>query len=232
MATPTLSPSLRIVPGIVETKSTTTRLVIPTSAQPAWPPFVRVGETVASRARQFPAHSHEGEEVLTYVIDGFSSYQSEDQPPEVLQRGSARFLTASTKSSHRIMSARGGPIRWFNLVTSLPAPVAGAPRVQSSEPPVAPRYDEDAHVRPLVGPGSYIASAGGLEVAEIKFEEPATTFRRIGHNRRGVVYSIAGMGTVDGKGIESGEAALAEGMAGIAIQSLRRLWVIVATGPR
>lgn len=216
----------------METKSTTTRLVIPTLAQPPWPPYARVGETLASSQRQFPAHAHERQEVLTYVMDGFASYQFEARAPELLRPGSARFLTAPTRVTHRISPGKGGAIRWFNLVIGLPPALPAELRLQASEAPAVPLYEENAYVRPLVGPRSTIASAAGLECREISFSEVSTTFLRVGHDRRGLVYAVVGSGTVDGRGVEGGEAALADGAGGIAIQGTPGFRVIAATAPR
>ena len=226
-------PSLRIVAGEVETKSATTQLVIPTSSQPAWPPFVRVGETLSDRVRQFPAHTHEHHEVLTYVSEGFASYQLGTEPPERLVPGSARLLTVPSRSAHRISPAQGGPIRWFNLVVTLPPTAQGESRLQGSEAPSRPpEYDGTPVIRPLVGPKAPMASAAGLECRDITFVEPGTTFQRVGHERRGFVYVLSGRGTVDGHSVEMGEAALADGVAGLAIHALQDLRVITATAPR
>jgi redox-sensitive bicupin YhaK (pirin superfamily) len=224
-------PILRIVQGVVETRSATSRLVIPTSAQPAWPPYDRAGETVASRIRQFPSHAHEHQEVLTYMIEGSASYQLGAETPRSLRPGSARLLTAPSHTTHRISPAQGGPIRWFSLVIRLPEGAAGGARLQGSEPPVSPRYDETAQVRPLVGPGASMTSALEVECAEIVCVELSTTFRRLGHGRRGIVYVLAGRGSVDGHGVELGEAALIEGAAGMSIQGKAGFRAIAATAP-
>ena len=224
--------SIRIVPGELETKNAMTRLVIPSSGQSAWPPFVRAGETVVSRMRRFPSHFHEREEVLTYVTEGFATYRLDTHPEYPLRPGSARLLTAPTRSTHQISPARAGPIRWFSLVVGLPTSVAGDVRLQSSEPPPTPHYEEEAFVRPLVGPGTDMKSYAGLECREIRFVEQSTTFQRIGHGRRGLVYVLAGRGSVEGYDVEAGDGALAEGVAGIAIRSLEGLRVIAASAPQ
>lgn len=225
-------PSLRIVPGELETRSAMTRLILPTSAQPVWPPYHRVGETAADRARPFPAHSHEHEEVLTFVRDGFASYQTENGPVELLQAGSARLLTSPSRTTHRISPARGGAIRWFNLVVALPVTVAGPRRLQSSEAPATPFYEENAIARPLVGPQGPMSSDAGLECRELTFVESSTSFLRVGHDRRGLVYAFSGRGIIEDHGLETGEAALVEGAAGIAIHGTPGLQVIAITAPR
>ena len=232
MATPGIPPSLTILAGDVESTTVTTRLIIPSSARATWPPFMRVGETLANRFRTFPVHSHEHQEVLTYVSEGFASYSLEGHPADVLKPGSARFLISPSRSTHSISPAKGGPVRWFSLVITLPSAVSGKPWLQASETPSSPLYQGDAWVRPLVGATAPMRSEAALECREITFVEQSTTFQRVGHDRRGVVYALAGRGAVDGRGLESGEAALVEGAAGIAIQGTENLRVIVATVPR
>jgi redox-sensitive bicupin YhaK (pirin superfamily) len=231
MAAPS-PPKVRIVAGEIQTQSATTRLVLPTVAQPAWPPFLRVAETIASRARPLAAHPHEHEEVLTLVSEGFASYQLENETPQLLRAGSARLLTSPARSSHRISPAQGGAIRWFNLVAGPIAPASSSPRLQASEPTEQPRVEENTLVRPLVGPGAPMSSGAGLEVREVSFVQPSATFQRVGHDRRAVVYAFSGHGSVDGRGLEAGEAALAEGVAAVSLQGSQGLRAVVATAPR
>jgi redox-sensitive bicupin YhaK (pirin superfamily) len=232
MSTPRVAPTIRIVPGVVETRNTTTRLILPTPSQPSWPPFTRVGESVVNRGRQFAPHAHEAEEVLTYVTEGLASYQMEPGGAAQLRPGHARLLTTPGRTEHRISPVRGGPIRWFNLVVQLPAGSRGPFRLQTSEPPATPTYEQNALVHRIVGEGSSMASAAGLACAEITFVESSTSFLGVGHDRRGLIYSLVGRGKVDGVSLETGEAALVEGAAGVAVQGTSGLRVIVATAPR
>lgn len=231
MGSPVGSTTLRVVPGELETKRAASRLVLPTSVQPAWPPFRRVGETVANRVRTVPPHSHERGEVLTYVIEGFASYRFASEPAKLLEPGSARLLTCPTQATHSISPARGGPVRWFSLVVDLPDAASGDNRLQPIPSSTAPVYEDETIVRPLVGPESRVTSLSGLECREISFEQPSTTFLRVGHGRRAIVYALTGRGSVDARGLEAGEAALVEGAAGIAIQGSARFRVIAATVP-
>lgn len=226
------APSVRVVAGEIQTQSATTRLVLPTASQPAWPPFLRVAETVAGRARQLAPHPHEHEEVLTVVSDGFASYQLEEQPPQLMAPGAARLLTSPGRSTHRISPAKGGAIRWFNLVVGPIAASTAPPKLQASEPTDKPRVEENALVRPLVGPGAPMSSGAGLEVREVTFVEPSATFQRVGHDRRAVLYVLAGQGAVDGRGLEAGEAALAEGVVAVSLQGSKGLRAVVASAPR
>ncbi|MGP8073105.1 MAG: hypothetical protein ACLPZM_08285 [Thermoplasmata archaeon] len=224
--------SLRIIPGEMETTVVTTRLLVPTPTQPVWSPFQRVAESLANRARQLPAHVHEREEVLTYVTEGFASYQLGDGTIEALQRGSGRLLTTPGRVSHRVSPGKGGVIRWFNLVLALPMNSTGAPRLQLMGPQ-APTIEEDnVRVRQIVGPRAPMVSPSGLECSQLQFTDEATTFRKVGSDRRAVLYAMSGRGTVDQKDIVAGEAAFIEGMPGLAIQGSDGFCVILATAPQ
>ncbi len=67
--------SIRVIPGEIDGRDVTTRAVIPSTAQPRWPPLERIAETIATPRRRFPPHRHEGVEVLTYVIEGSGTYE-------------------------------------------------------------------------------------------------------------------------------------------------------------
>jgi redox-sensitive bicupin YhaK (pirin superfamily) len=223
--------SVRVAPGELDTAVVATRLLFPTPSQPEWRPFHRVAESLANRARQLPAHAHEGEEVLTYVTDGFAAYQLESGPTEPLPRGSGRLLTSPGRATHRISPTQGGAIRWFNLVVGLPANSTGGPRLQAMDPS-APMVEEDTVlVRSIVGAEAAMRSAAGLECQELRFRSDSTTFRKVGPNRRAVFYAMSGRGSVDQKGIEAGEVAFVEGMPGVAIQGRSGFVGILATIP-
>jgi len=169
---------------------------------------------------------------LTYVTEGFASYQLESGTIEPLQRGSARLLTAPGRVSHRVSPAKGGAIRWFNLVVALPESSTGSPRLQSMGPQTPTIEEDTVLVRPILGPGAPMASAAGFECQELQFTGEATTFRRLSSNRRAILYAMSGRGAVDQREIEGGEAAFIEGMPGIAVQGRDGFRVILATAPR
>jgi redox-sensitive bicupin YhaK (pirin superfamily) len=224
--------SVRVVPGELDTAVVTTRLLVPTSTQPTWAPFLRVAESVANRARQLPTHAHEREEVLTYVIEGFASYQLENGTVESLQRGGGRLLTTPGRVSHRISPAEGGAIRWFNLVLALPVGSTGPSRLQLMSPH-APTVEEDTVlVRPIVGPRGPMSSAAGFECEELRFPNDGTTFRKVGLDRRAFFYAMSGRGSVDHKDIEAGEAAFVEGMPGVAVRGSNGFSAIFGAAPR
>ncbi len=225
-------PTLRLVPGEVQARNATTRMVMPTSTQPAWAPFERVGEVLVTTAREFPSHAHQRQEVLTYMVEGFAIYEREEESPQRLLPGAIRLLTSHGKSTHRIKPERGGPIRWFSVVVGLPKGAEDEVRLQigRSTPEGVP--GEGAIVRPLVGPRAKISSARGLESTDVEFMESGTTFQKVGHDRRGVVYALSGRGMIDSQALDVGEGVLVENAAGIAIQGLPGFRVVLSTMPR
>jgi quercetin 2,3-dioxygenase len=225
------SPTLHWIPGEVIAKTTTARLLLPSARFSTWPPFTRAVETIATAARQLPAHGHEGEEVLTYMFEGFASYQYGTDTAVPLPPGSVRLLTAPSKATHRISPARGSAIRWFSLVVSLPPSVKGEPRVQSALPASTLPQPDGTVVRELVGPGSPVTGKSGLAAREISFVQTGTMFQRMGRDRRGLVYALSGRGTVDSQPIEGGEGVLVEGASGIAVHGQTGLRVLVASSP-
>ncbi len=232
MEPPPASRSVRIASGEIESRLVSTRLVIPSSAQPAWPPFRRLGESIASRGRQLPAHAHAAEEVLTYVIEGFASYQLDAGPSVPLSQGSARLLTALSRVNHRVVPAEGAAIRWFNLVVGLPQASVGGPQLQAAGPGVPPVEVDNVRVVRLVGPEAPMRSSAGLECADLLFVQESTTFATLGGGRRAIVYALAGHGSVDQRDLSSGEAALAEGLPAVAIRGAPGFRAILATAPR
>jgi redox-sensitive bicupin YhaK (pirin superfamily) len=228
---PAASPSLRWVAGEVQAKTTTSRSLLPSLSLTSWPPFSRVVETIATQTRQLPVHGHEREEVLTYVFEGFASYQFQDQAPIPAPSGSVQLLTAPAKTIHRVSPVEGGTVRWFSVVVTLPSSVQGAAKLQSVQTRPSDLQPDGTVVRELVGPGSGVSARSELTVREIQFAAGGTTFQRIGHGRRGIVYALSGRGSVDSQPIEGGEGVLAEGVAGIAIHGNVGLRVVVVSVP-
>lgn len=224
--------SIRVVRGEIDAKDVTTRTLIPTATQPRWPPFERVAETIATPRRPFPPHRHEGVEVLTYVVEGSASYVYGPGPPDSLVSGATRLLTAPTPVSHAINPGKGQTVRWFAVVASLPVGRAAAPHLQSGRAEPTGIQPDGTIVRRLVGPGTTITSAVGLEGEAIEFHSTGTTFRKVGHDRVAVCYALAGRGRVDNEILEGGEAALIEQSAGIGLQGQPGFRVGLVYAPR
>jgi len=222
---------IRVVHGEIDTKVVATRLIIPTRAQPEWPPLLRIAESIASRSRQMPAHAHEGAEVLSLVIEGVATYQLGAGAAERLTPGCARLLTAPQRAMHRLSPAEGGAIRWFNLVVQLPPGTLGENHLQSATPSSPVVEVDDMRLRRLVGSSGPMVSVSGLECQEMTFPRESTTFPRIGANRKAVLYVLSGRGSVDSDPVELGDAAIVENLPGVAIHGEAGLEAILMTVP-
>ncbi len=224
--------SIRIVQGEVGSRDATTRIVLPSRAHESLPPFERVAETIATPRRRFPAHRHQGVEVLTYVIEGSASYEFGPGPAEPLVPGDVRLLTSPTTVSHAINPGTGSTVRWFAVVATLSGGKSDLPRVQAGVARSAGLQPDGTVERRICGPGSGLNAEAGLECASIEFEASGTVFRRVGHDRVGVAYTLSSTGTIDNQTLEAGEAALVEDAAGIALQGSPGFQLILAMAPR
>ncbi len=234
MSSTPLPRSVRVVPGEIQTKSVTLRLLLPTEALPGWPPFVRLAEGIATRGRRLPKHAHEREEVLTFILEGFATYRLETGATESLASGSARLLTAVTRQTHEVNPAEGASTRWFNLVVGLPRSFAGPDRLQSLGAD-SPTVDVDTvQVRHLVGPRDPLQSAVGLQCESMTFVEESTTFRKVGPTARAILYAWAGEGAVDEHPVSAGESVLIEGVPGVSVRGgpgFRGIWASAPVAP-
>jgi redox-sensitive bicupin YhaK (pirin superfamily) len=223
--------TVRVVPGEIAAKDTTARVVLPTSLQAKIPPIERVAETIASPARKLPLHKHEAAEVLTYVVEGSGTYEFAGAPIASIGTGDARIMTAPGTGSHAINPGKGQTIRSFAVVASL-SPSPGAPaKLQSSSVIESPPQADGSAVARLLGPGAPLKSLAGLECEVVRFVGLGTSFRRVGHDRTGICYALAGRGSVDGVPLEGGEAAIITDAAGIALQGREGFRAILLRAP-
>jgi redox-sensitive bicupin YhaK (pirin superfamily) len=224
--------SIRIVAGEIDAKDATTRVSIPTAAQPRWPPFERVAETIATPRKPFPPHRHQGVEVLTYVIEGSASYEVAPGPPRPLVSGSTMLLTAQTSVPHAINPGTGHTVRWFAVVTSLSASIQATRQLQESLPRWGAVGADGSIIRHLVGPTAEIKSTVGTEALAIEFRSPGASFQKVGHDRIAVCYALAGRGKLDNEVLEAGEAGLVEDAAGVALQGGLGFRAVFVSAPR
>jgi redox-sensitive bicupin YhaK (pirin superfamily) len=232
MSAPAPPSVLRWVPGEVKSGATTSRLLVPTAVVSSWAPFTRVVETLATAPRSLPSHGHEHEEVLTWVVEGFASYQFGSEPPVPTPTNSALLLYAPSKISHRVSPAQGGTVRWLSIVVSLPDEDTGTPRARSDRTVESDLQADGTLVRPLAGAGSRLTTRSGLVAREIRFSQGGTTFQAIGRERRAILYVLAGRGEVDTQPVEVGEGVLVEHISGIAVHGHPGLRVLLASAPQ
>jgi redox-sensitive bicupin YhaK (pirin superfamily) len=224
--------SVRVIPGEIDARDATARTAIPTVAQPRWPPFERIAETIATPRRRVPQHRHEGVEVLTYVVEGSATYAFGTGPAEPLSAGSVRLLSAPTSVTHAITPGKGGTVRSFAVVAQLPAGRIAEVRLQSGQAVASPVQPDGTILRPIVGPGTSLTSAVGLAVEAIEYTSLGTVFRKVGHDRVAVIYALSGRGKVDDSALDGGEAALVDDAAGVAVQGHPGFRVVWVSAPR
>ena len=221
---------VRIVPGEISAKDSTARVVLPTAAQPKFVPFERIAETISTPSRKLPFHKHEAAEVLTYIIEGSGEYDFAGAPPDPLQTGDVRLMSAPSTGAHAINPGKGQMIRDFAVVASIPtgsAPATvGSARVRES----APQPDGTATAK-LLGPLAALKSGAGLECSSVRFVSPGTSFRRLGHGFTLIAYALSGRGRIDSEGIEGGEAAIVTDAAGFSIQGSAGFHAILVRAP-
>jgi redox-sensitive bicupin YhaK (pirin superfamily) len=223
---------VRVVAGDISAKDATNRVAIPTAAQPRWPPFERVSETIATPQRRLPPHRHERVEVLTYVTEGSGSYDYASEPTSPLGVGSTRLLTAFAPTAHAINPLKGGTLRYFAVVATLPEGASGSSRVQSVESPESGVLPDGTSVVRIAGVGTSVASTVGIDCEAIRFHSAGTSFRRVGHDHLALCYALAGRGTVDNAPVEGGEAALISDAAGFALQGSAGFRAVFVRVPR
>ena len=220
---------LRLVAGELDSKTVLSRTVLPSSAQGVWPPFHRLGEIAASVGRKLPAHAHESEEVLTYLLEGFATVSVADGAPASVEAPAVLLLAAPGKVVHAISPASA--VRWVAVVVELPR-TAGATLVSERYAPTTTGPLPDGTVQHrLLGAGAKFSSKAGVECSEIEFVAGGTTFRRIGRERRAIVYAVRGRGSVDGTPVEEGEAALVEGVSGISVHGSQGFRALLTIAP-
>ena len=225
--------SFQVVRGEIDSKDATTRVVLPSPSRGSFPPFERVAETIATPRRRFPPHRHQGVEVLTVRNRGICHVRVRAwYPADSLVPGAARLLTAPTSVSHAINPHEGTTVRWLAVVATLPDGTAAEPRLQSGLAHTSGVQPDGTVVRRVVGLGTGLISAAGLECEAVEFQTNGTSFRRVGHNRVAVCYNLFGGGSVDNRTLEVGEAALVENPGGLALQGEPGFHIVLVSAPR
>jgi redox-sensitive bicupin YhaK (pirin superfamily) len=224
---------LTVVSSRIDVSDVSARLLFPTVEQGPWAPFERFAETLATSRKKVGTHSHQGEEVLAFVIEGSVDHADRAGHHLELVRGSVLLFTAATEASHELRMQKGRTARWISVVVRLPAGVAQPKAaVQVSTPERRePAPDGTVETR-LVGPNETIRGYSGLEGRDIEFVEAGTCICRIGRDRQGIVYVLGGSGTVDNVDIDPGDGALLEKASGVALHGSSGYRVILVSAPR
>jgi redox-sensitive bicupin YhaK (pirin superfamily) len=224
-------PRTRIVLGRIRQSDVTTRTILPNPRRTPLDPFLRIIESIGTSRKAPVLHSHRGEEVALYVLEGAVEHLSGDGRRSVLGRGAVFLATAGAEFRHGLTVDRGRTAHWFSVVTSLPASLGSTDVsvavVDTSHDTPGP---EGAILRKLVGPQGAVVSPSGLRMEELRFIQPGTTFLALGPARRGFVYALRGEGRVGDLPISAGQGALLEPQAGVAIRGERGFAAIFGSG--
>jgi redox-sensitive bicupin YhaK (pirin superfamily) len=226
---------MTVVQGDIDSTDITARLLFPTPERKAFLPFERFAESVATSRKKGELHAHTGQEVVTYVLEGYIDHEYGAGVHDNLTQGSVLLLTAPAPDEvrHALTMERGRTARWLSIVARLP-PLAepATPSLKIKTPASAP-VGSDGTVRvPLIGPNGAVPSSSGLELTDIAFEKRGNAFVRLGRDRRGLAYALQGTGSIDDHELEPGHGALLEKMSAISVQGEAGYRIVYASLPR
>src|SRR3989442_4872258 len=118
----------------------TAHLLFPTHNEPSFLPFQRFAESMATSRKKGELHSHVGEEVITYVLEGYIDHEDGSGNHASLTQGSLLVLTARDEVQHALRMERGRTARWLSIVVGLPvttaAPSTSLQILTATRPPV------------------------------------------------------------------------------------------------
>lgn len=225
---------LRVVASQMDLEDVSGRVLFPSPAQGPWLPLLRFAETTTMRrGDDSDAHTHEREEVLSYIVEGPVEYEDDAGRRTVLGSGAVALLTAPGSTRHNLMARPSPRSRWISVIVRCPP---GGPRsssmVQIANGPVPARTSAGTVERLLVGRGGAVASNAGLECTEIEFLSAGSCRCRVGSDRRAVAYGVDGTVRIDGASLEAGSGALFEDTAGVGIEGESGARVILASALR
>jgi len=224
---------MTIVHGEIDASDMTTHLLFPTRDSPPFLPFQRFAESMATSRKKGELHSHVGEEVFAYVLEGYIDHEDGSGHHASLTEGSLLALTARDEIRHALRMERGRTARWLSIVVRLPVATDAPPASLQIMAPERPPAGSDGTIRtPLVGSKGPARTPSGLELTDIGFAKEATAFLRLGRDRRGIAYVLSGIGSVEDHGLEPGHGVLLENMSGLSLHGEAGYRVALASVPR
>jgi redox-sensitive bicupin YhaK (pirin superfamily) len=225
---------LRVVASRIELDDISGSVLFPTPAQGPWLPFVRFAVTISTGGGDDPAgHSHRGEEVMNYILEGHVGYEDDVGHDSVLERGAVVLLTAREEAHHNLMQKQGSRSRWLSVVVRCPPTMGGpAHQVHIAPGPIPALAGDVTAERRLVGPDAPVASSSGFECIDIEFRKDGLSAFPVGRERRAVAYTLEGSGLVDGQGVGAGAGALIENATEVSIRAASGTRILLASMPR
>ena len=224
---------MKITQGQIDAADVTTRLLLPTSQQGPWSPFERFGETIATARKKEGLHSHNAEEVVVYVLEGYVDHESDGGQPATLTQGSVLVLTAHEPIRHELVMQKGRSARWMSIVLRLPSHAERTPASVQIKTAGDPIEAADGTVqRPVVGSHARADAFTHIECTDIGFAKEGTAFFRLGKTQRSVAYVLSGSGTFGTEHVEPGDGALLENASGFSMHGTPGFRVVLASLPR
>jgi redox-sensitive bicupin YhaK (pirin superfamily) len=188
---------------------------------------------MATSRKKGELHSHVGEEVFAYVLEGYIEHEDGSGNHASLTQGSLLALTARDEIRHALRMERGRTARWLSIVVQMPARTQAPSAPLQVMTPERPPVGSDGTVRTaLVGSNGPARTSAGLELTDIGFVKEATAFLRVGRDRRGIAYVLSGIGSVEDHGLEPGHGVLLENMSGLSLHGEAGYRVALASVPR
>ena len=211
----------------------TAHLLFPTHNEPSFLPFQRFAESMATSRKKGELHSHVGEEVITYVLEGYIDHEDGSGNHASLTQGSLLVLTARDETRHALRMERGRTARWLSIVVRLPAGGEAPSAALQVLTPERPSVGSDGTIRTaLIGSNGPARTSSDLEFTDIGFVKEGTTFLRVGRDRRGIAYALSGIGSVNDHSLEPGHAVLLENRSGLSLNGEAGYRVAFASVPR
>jgi redox-sensitive bicupin YhaK (pirin superfamily) len=223
----------RVVSSRVDLEDVSGRVLFPTPLQGPWTPLLRLAETVSTEKQDDSGgHSHKGEAVMNYVVEGRVEYEDDVGRRSVLDPGTVVLLTAREEAHHNLTARPAPRSRWLSVVVQCPPDTEGAPHlVQVASAPSPARARGGAIERRLVGREGPIPSDSGLECLEIEFRDAGECACPIGPERRAVAYLFEGSGSIDGQRVNAGVGVLTESLTELAFRAETGSRILLVSAP-
>ncbi len=212
-----------------------TQLLMPTQEEGPFLPFERFGETLAKNRMEVGLHPHEGQEVVTYVLEGYVHHEDAAGHHADLSAGSVLVVTAHEEIRHRLTlqpREEGHGARWLSVVLRMPwhteAPMTSIQVKQAGEP----EESADGTTRlPVVGPLARADSAMGVECTDICFTDETDVSLQVGRAQRGAAYVLQGSGSIEKTETRAGQGVLFKNISHLAVHGSPGFRLFVASVP-
>lgn len=175
----------------------------------------------------FPDHPHRGFEAITYLFDGGMNHTDSLGNRGSVHAGGAQRFTAGRGIVHsEFPDGRAHGIQlWINLAKKLKTVDPAYQQLQTDE--IREITGDGVTVRIIADESGALSLYTDVEYLEIHMIGNTTLQRSVTSGFRGFIYAVEGSANVDGRQLDSGEAALIEDQSQVILQSgggARLMW--------